>query len=131
MTKKSYKELITETVLVQLKDNIWTYDDAMRKWWMTVRSDRGLRLTDAGDLAFRYAEIEYYEYKCKFEKEQSLHSIILELSKKIKCPYYLGVNKLENKKSEPYIRLYDSRIAVMVSLYGSIAEYLKSLKERT
>lgn len=130
MTKKSYKELITETVVAQLKSNIWTYDDAMKKWWMTVRSDRGLRLTDAGDLAFKYAEIEYYDYKCKFEKGQSMHAIILELSKKIKCPYYLGVNKLENKKSEPYIRLYDSRIAVMVSLYGSITEYLKSLKER-
>jgi hypothetical protein len=130
MTKKSYKEIITETVVAQLKSNIWSYDDAMKKWWMTVRSDRGLRLTDAGDLAFRYAEIEFYDYKYKFEKNQSIHSIILELSKKIKCPYYLGVNKLDNKKSEPYIRLYDSRIAVMVSLYGSIPEYLKSLKER-
>jgi hypothetical protein len=131
MTKKTYKELITETVMAQLKNDIWVYDEAMKKWWMTVRSDRGLRLTEAGDLAFRYAEIEYYEYICNFEKDQSKHSIILELSKKIKCPYYLGVNKLENKKNQPYIRLYDSRIAVMVSLYGNITEYLKSLKERT
>jgi hypothetical protein len=131
MTKPSYKELITETVLNQLKDKNWTQEEAMKKWWMTVRSDRGLRLTDIGDMSFRYADLEFYEYKLTMDKEQSMYFNILELSKKIKCPYYLGVNKIEGKKSEPYIRLYDSRIAIMISLYGNILDYLKSLKERT
>lgn len=129
MTKPSLKEVITKTVIEQLPDNLWVYDDAMKKWWMTVRSDRGLRLTDIGDMCFRHAEIEYYEYDLKISKEQSLHATILELSKKIKCPYYLGAKK--DSKVQPYIRLYDSRVAVMVSLYGNIMDYLKSIKERT
>lgn len=130
MTKKTYKEIITETVISQLKDGIWTYDEAIKKWWMTVRSDRGLRLTDIGDFGFRTAEIEFYEYDCKFNQDTSMHSIILDLSKKIKCPYYLGLKKTEGSKGKPYIRLYDSRIAVMISLYGNISDYLNSIKER-
>lgn len=131
MTKPSIKELVTKTVLTQIPDNVWTFEEAMKKWWMTVRSDRGLRLTDIGDLSFRHAEIEFYEYDLTIDKSQSLHFTVLELSKKIKCPYYLGARKQEGKKVQPYIRLYDSRVAVMVSLYGNILDYLKSIKERT
>ena len=54
-------------------------------------------------------------------------SKIEELNKKIKCPYYMGVNK-DGKKSFPYIRFYDSKIAMMVSLYGNVNEYLDSIK---
>lgn len=131
MTKKSYKEGLTETVLAQMKDGTWTYDIAVKKWWMTVRSDRGLRLTEIGDLSFRMADIEFYDFDFSFEKEVGMHSIILELSKKIKCPYYLGVKKSEGSKGKPYIRLYDSRIAILVNLYGNISDYLKSIKERS
>jgi hypothetical protein len=131
MTKPSIKELITKTVIEQIPSNVWTLEEAMKKWWMTVRSDRGLRLTDIGDLSFRHAEIEFYEYDLTISTEQSLHATILDLSKKLKCPYYLGGRKETNKKTQPYIRLYDSRIAVMVSLYGNIMDYLKSIKERS
>ena len=131
MTKPSVKELITKTVIEQIPSNVWTFDEAMKKWWMTVRSDRGLRLTDMGDLSFRHAEIEFYEYDLTIAKEQSLHATMLDLSKKLKCPYYLGARKETNKKTQPYVRLYDSRVAVMVSLYGNIMDYLKSIKERS
>ena len=35
-----------------------------------------------------------------------------------------------DKKNKPYIRLYDSKVAMMVSLYGNINEYLESVKVR-
>ena len=43
-------------------------------------------------------------------------------------PLLLGVTKEQGKKNKPYIRLYDSKIAMMISLYGDIDSYLKSIK---
>ena len=129
--RKTLKETITEVVLAQLPDSLLqeknsSVDKLLFKWWMTGRQD-GLRLTDMGDLAFRTAEIEFYQYELKIQPETQYHAYILELNKKIKCPYYMGVNK-EVKKSSPYIRFYDSKIAMMISLYGNVNEYLDSIK---
>ena len=131
--RKTLKETITEVVLAQLPDSLIqeknsSVDKLLFKWWMTGRQD-GLRLTDVGDLAFRTAEIEFYQYELKIQPETQYHAYILELNKKIKCPYYMGVNK-DGKKSKPFIRFYDSKIAMMVSLYGNVNEYLDSIKVR-
>ena len=129
--RKTLKETITEVVLAQLPDSlnhekIIPVDKLLSRWWMTGRQD-GLRLTDTGDLAFRMAEIEFYQYDLKLKPETQYHAYILELNKKIKCPYFMGVNK-DGKKSFPYIRFYDSKIAMMISLYGNVNEYLDSIK---
>jgi hypothetical protein len=55
---------------------------------------------------------------------------MLEINKKIKCPYYLGVNKIEGKKKKLYMRLYDSKIAMLIELYGNLIGYLDSIKVR-
>jgi hypothetical protein len=133
MTKLSYKELVTQQIIKELDIDgpTWTLDEAMKKWWMIQRPDGGLRLTEIGDLSFRYAKIEYYNYDFKIivNNGGGWHTYLLELNKKLKCPYYIGVNKVEDSK-KPYIRLYDSKIAMMVSLYGNITDYLKSVKVR-
>ena len=128
MTK--LKETITKAVIKQLNDDTWTLEDAMSKWWMTGRRETGLRLTDMGDLSFRYADLEFYNYDFNVILDSGWHGFILEMNNKIKCPYYIGVNKTTDRK-QPYIRLYDSKIAIMVSLYGNINEYLDSIKVRT
>ena len=129
MNNYKYKELITKSVIKELNDNsIWNYQDAMKKWWMVQRPDGGLRLTDQGDLAFRYAKIEFYLYPISTEDIVTPGVYLLELNKKLKCPYYIGVNKLEGLKKEPFIRIYDSKISMMINLYGSIKDYLKSVK---
>jgi hypothetical protein len=76
------------------------------------------------------AEIEYYQSDFKLREGTSEHSYVMEINKKIKCPFYLGVNKIEGKKKKPYIRLYDSKIAMMIELYGDIVSYLDSIKVR-
>jgi len=132
MNKPSLKELITDAVIKQLPQawEEWTLEESLKKWWQTGARGDSLRLTEIGDTAFRLAEIEFYQYEFSKKIEGSYHSYILDLSKKLKCPYYLGANKQEGKKSRPYIRLYDSKIAMMVSLYGDIDSYLKSIKVR-
>ena len=127
---KTLKQIITEAVLADLpKNHILdsTADQLMVRIWASGRQD-GLRLTEYGDFIFRMAEIEYYQCDFKLREGVSDHAYLLEINKKIKCPYYLGVNKVEGKKKQPYMRLYDSKIAMMIELYGDILTYLDSIK---
>jgi len=128
--RKTLKQTITEAVLAELPQIDKPVDKVMFEWWMTASSGDSLRLSDIGDLHFRLAEIEYYQCVIKPIKKESYYSFITDLSKKIKCPYYMGVNKVAGQKSEPYIRLYDSKIAMMMTLYGDIHSYLDSIKVR-
>jgi hypothetical protein len=130
--RKSHKLIITEAVLAELPNNQQvdsTADGLMMRIWMSGRQD-GLRLTEYGDFIFRMAEIEYYQSVFKLREGTSEHAYVMEINKKIKCPFYLGVNKIEGKKKQPYIRLYDSKIAMMIELYGDIVSYLDSIKVR-
>lgn len=129
---KSKKQLITEAVLNEIPNHGLTIDKAMFTWWMTGRQD-GLRLTEIGDTNFRLADIEFYEYSMepdiKKNPNQEWNLFLLECNRKIQCPYFLGANKIDGKKV-PFIRFYDSKIAMMVNLYGSLLEYLNSIKSR-
>lgn len=130
--RKSLKQIITEAVLAELPDNHSidsSADSLMVRLWASGRQD-GLRLTEYGDFVFRMAEIEYYQCNFKLREGSSEHAYVMEINKKIKCPFYLGVNKIEGKKKQPYIRLYDSKIAMMIELYGDIVSYLDSIKVR-
>ncbi len=125
---KSKKYLITEAVLKQLPPTDQPIDKIINEWWFT-RSSESLRLSAIGDLSFRHAQIEFFNLPLKITQD-NWHKFIVDCSKKIKCPYYFGVNKNELKEKEAYIRLYDSKIAMMVQLYGDIHSYLESVKAR-
>ncbi len=126
MTKLTYKEKITQSVIDQLDSSYWIFETAMKKWWKNPRRDGGLRLTSVGDLEFRHAKIEYSDHNLTTIKK-SYYNFVLDLDKKIKCPYYIDVNSNEGKQI-PFIRLYDSRVAVMLVLYGDLESYLNSVK---
>lgn len=128
---RSVKHKITEAVLAEIPKSHRVYqdltiEDIAFRWWFTGRQE-GLRLTDEGVTAFQLADIEFYDYEFKAEGK-SHHTFMLELNKKIKCPYYLGVNKKDKTKPKFYIRLYDSKIAMVLGLYGTLDEYLESIK---
>lgn len=127
--RKSQKKIITEAVLAELPFTDKPIDKIMFEWWMSGNSGDGLRLTPMGDTAFREAKIEFYQSDIKL-LGSSYYGFMVELSKKIKCPYFLGAEKIEGEKSKPYIRLYDSKIAMMMALYGDIRSYLDSIKVR-
>ena len=132
---KLTKRIITEAVVKELPEasrkEIDDVDKILSRWWASGRQD-GLRLTEYGDMNFRMAEIEFYEFNLDKDIKQNpqieWNNFLLECSRKIKCPYYLGVNKVSDKKTI-FIRFYDSKIAMMVELYGSIKDYLNSVKE--
>lgn len=128
MTKLTYKEQITKTVLEQLDDSTLTFEYAMKNWWQNPRRDGAMRLTSVGDMSFRYAKLEYHDHPIA-TKEKSFYKFVMELSKKIKCPYYVDVNT-SDKGNKPFIRLYDDRISMMLNLYGDLDSYLKSVRTR-
>lgn len=126
MTKrKSTKQLITEAILKEIPSIGLSVEKAIFSWWFTGRQE-GLRLTDEGVQAFQLADVAFYDFSFR-QEGQSYYSFIANLNKKIKCPYYIGVNKIGNNKSF-YIRVYDSKIAMMLNLYGDLNEYLDSIK---
>lgn len=129
--RKPFKQIITEAVLAELpSDSVFhnrTLEEIMFTWWMTGRQS-SLRLTDVGMMAFESANIEHYDFDFKIRTDVTHHAFLLELNKKINCPFYLGVIKGDKKKPCPYIRLYDSKIAMWAGLYGDFLEYLDATK---
>lgn len=123
------KRKITELVYNVCKDKLDKNTDLNKlyfEWWVTRRSGNGLRLSENGMQAFSLAEIAYYEFDINVDTKQKLADLILQSNKKIRCPFYIGFKNRSVKSA--YIRIYDSKIATLVSLYGNIEEYLGSIK---
>jgi len=130
------KELITKALIEILEIDISqpknSVNDLLFKWWATGRSGSGLRLTEDGMEAFTLADIEHYDFplfvneKYKGLKKEDLKKFTLNLGKKIKCPWYIGLKNQQAKSA--YIRIYDSKIAMMITLYGSFLEYIDSAR---
>lgn len=140
-----YRDLklrITNAVLSELDGKYpheLTIDQIIDLWFLNPNQE-GLRLSFVGNANFEQAGIEFFEFD--FEKRidpNGWYGFLLDMSKKIKCPYYLssGRKKKPTKSSspknpsayihQPYVRLYDSKIAMMVGLYGTMKEYLDSI----
>ena len=134
MSKKSKKEQIVETVLSQLPEHLNEYkeiptSDVVFRWFLTGRASDGLRLSDEGKRNFLMAEIAHYDFPLSMDAKKAIihsSSFTINLSKKLKCPFYLGADQTSKPKIV-FIRVYDHRIAMMISLFGSIQEYLDSM----
>lgn len=133
MTRDSVKRRITKAIIEQTgSENSFDIDTAMRTFWLDIRNEGGLRLTDVGDSFFKRADIESFEFPFRLQritdKEPiySYQNLMLDLSLKVPCPYYIG----RHKPNEPYIKIYDSKIAMMINLYGNIYEYLRNSQLR-
>lgn len=130
---KSKKQAITEIIIKELPENYFGTLDLEKiifKIWCTGRTGQGLRLTEEGKKAFTDADLTYYEYLLDVKKLannwKKLNTLSLQLDKKIKCPFYLGIKTAG--KRQGYIILYDSKVAMMINLYGSIEEFLELSK---
>ena len=131
------KEQITEAVINEIPEGIipsnMPLDDIVFKTWLTGRGGQGLRLSDEGLKLFELAKLEYYDFELGLDPK-TMHkrkiiapeAFIQEIIKKIKCPYYLGVHKLRGRKGEPFIRVYEHKTAMMITLHGNLREYLES-----
>lgn len=139
MTYPKTKIEIIELILEEAKDDPdfpWkdkSTDKLVFEWFVTGRAGSGLRLTDAAKVAFERAKIAHYDFEFKPPGSQARdinawHKYALVLDKKVKCPYYIGVKQVDKTKKQPYIRLYDHKIAMLLSLYGDLQSYIESVK---
>jgi len=139
MTYPKTKTEIVKTILTETQDdpdfpwNNHEPDKLIFEWFVTGRRGEGLRLTDVGASAFTKANIAHYTFDLKqdykpFLPAKNWESYAMLLNKKIHCPYYIGVSIDEKKKKKPYIRVYDHKIAMLMTLYGTVDDYLESVK---
>lgn len=135
MTYPKTKKEITELVLKELPDtaaNIWkesSLDSVIFRWWQTGRGGSGLRLSEQGMQAFAIANLAHYDFMLDTKKaKDDWNNFINKLTKKLACPYYLGVKKNSDGNKQPFIRIYDHKIAMMLTLYGDVHEYIDSIK---
>jgi hypothetical protein len=103
-------------------------DLAMTTWWQNIRQTGGFQLTVYGDQQFRLAELEYYDIDCgpvqNSLSAMAFHASSIKLDKKMPAPFYLIF-----KDRCKYIRVYDSRVALMIAMYDDINKYLESLED--
>lgn len=119
------KRAITERV-IKLYDPDPTERElelALSTWWANVRRNGGLGLTSAGKEAFDLAGLDYWDIPVKIV-EIIKSSTRLKLDRHIHCPWFLTGIGVGKGKFQPTLRLYDSRIASMVILYGGLEAYL-------
>ena len=138
MTYPKTKIEIVKLILNEAKDDPdfpWkdiASDKLVFEWFVTGRAGSGLRLTDSGKVAFERAKIAHYDFDFKppsnTRAAASWGKYTLILDKKVKCPYYVGIRLTDDKKQQPYIRVYDHKIAMMMTLYGDFESYVESVK---
>ena len=124
LDKSNLKITITQAVLEQLPSNNVLLATVISEWWVTKSGD-SLRLSPIGDMMFRQAQIEFFDLPVKI-KHTNWYKFLTDCNKKIKCPYFFSANNVK----EPFIRLYDSKTAMMLTLYGDIDSYLESVRIR-
>jgi hypothetical protein len=106
-------------------------------FWMDQRPQGGWRLSDYGEKRFQEAKISSTTVKMwdidnrmKTYRTAVDAKTLLDLDKHIKSPYYIeflnGNGAL--KKFHIQVKLYDERIGTMMLLYGSVYDYLQSVK---
>lgn len=116
------KEQIVKTIIKEIPSEINPFlhkniDRLIFDWWFTANGS-GLRLTELGHKAFSMANIEYFEFQLGPIKSWNI--ALLNLSKKINCPYFISAYKI--------IKIYDSKIAVLITLHGDVFSYVDSIR---
>jgi len=133
---KTKKEITQAVLNVLPEQNNKPIDQMMFAWWLTGRGGQGLRLSAEGLKAFEEALLEYYDFPLGLDTTGKLsiapESFVSEIIKKIKCPYYLGITKVRHQEKHegntgaPFIRVYDHKTAMMMTLHGTLRSYLDS-----
>ena len=97
-----------------------------KRYWFTGRSTKNLRLTDEGKNAFDKLDLEFFEFHLNTTTDRFNYHVI-NIGKKLKTPFWIGFRNRYYKSA--YIRIYDSKVAMLINLYGTFDEYLTSIKK--
>jgi len=118
-------DIIYQKIQDKLEPNIHP-NKLYKKYWFTGRSTKNMRLTEEGKNAFDLLELEFFEFHLNTTTERFNYHVV-NIGKKLKTPFYIGFRNRYYKSA--YIRIYDSKVAMLINLYGSFDEYLNSIKK--
>jgi hypothetical protein len=112
------RELVT-LLLEQLpEDKRESVSQAMVTWWINIRENGGLRLTDHGFIIFSTL-LDFESWTVAIPNKTVTKRLILDMDHKLQWPYYINFKKQQ-------IVFFSSREATMALLYGNIAKWLQN-----
>jgi len=101
-------------------------DSAMKTWWVNIRRDGGMRLTDLGyEIMHDVLHLESWELDLR-DREHTIFTkrLVVDLDRKLEWPYYIEVSV---KKKRRRIVFFGSREAMMATMYGDLKQWLDSM----
>jgi hypothetical protein len=114
---------ITKALLESLPlDHDIDLEWALNHWWINIRTNGGLRLTDMGYQCLKSLELK--SYSIDLDPTTFDRRVMLELDRKMQAPYYIDFTKRIPKK----LIMFSSREAMMATLYGDIVAWLNTVK---
>lgn len=125
MNKTQYTEILYKHLKDTFEPDL-DLNKLYKRYWFTGRSTKNLRLTEEGKKAFDMLDLEFFEFHLNTTTEKFPYHMV-NIGKKLKTPFYIGFRNRFYKSA--YIRIYDSKIAMLITLYGSFDEYLNSIKK--
>lgn len=126
MTKASKKHITQAVYKLIEPPPKYTLDEAFTFWWKDVSKNKGYRLTGVGDIAFTKAEVESYSFLLDLPPQINYFSHLLMLHEVFTTPYYIYKDK---GSKDVKIKVYDSRIAMLIGLYGSVYDYCQQVSK--
>lgn len=133
------KEQITNIVLKNLppEHNVYSdlpIDKVIFRWFVGGRSGSSWQLKQEGENCFQLAQIQHYDFNLfsgdKIKKIKTQPAKLLKnLQKKISSPYTICLPIKDSEKLTkkiPVVRVYDDKLAMLISLYGDVEQYLGS-----
>lgn len=101
------------------EDHSLTVNEALILWYVNIRPEGGLRLTNTGFMAFKVLGLESWRIPLEDLKNTINKKILLELDRKMTYPYYIDFKAKE-------LICYSSKEAMFATLYSSLADFLKN-----
>jgi hypothetical protein len=115
------KTEITQTLIDSLPPgHDITLDFAMSHWWVNIRANSGLRLTNLGYMVIKSLDLP--QWSVDIDPERFTRQLVLELDRKMRAPYYIEAKKKIPKK----LIMFSSREAMLAGLYGDLGKFLKN-----
>ena len=101
-------------------------ESAMKTWWVNIRRDGGMRLTDLGyEVMHDLLRLESWELDlASHDRQIFTKRLILDLDRKLEWPYYIEVSV---KRKRRRIVFFGSREAMMATMYGDLEKWLASI----
>lgn len=114
------KRKLTEELIKHLPHNEnFNIGNVYSLWWHNLRSGGGMRLTHIGyDVFCNKLELDHWSYP--IEPKELDTRLVMALDKKLQNPYYIRFNK----KMALEIIFFDSKEAVLASLYGNVKKFI-------